>query len=94
LADAGGQVHGEAGVPEEVDGRRVWYSAGAFFALATALGAGTVALVVRGALPPELALASALSASAAGVIMTAVEEGRAGGGRGRQLPGDCRLEIN
>jgi membrane protease YdiL (CAAX protease family) len=63
---------------DEVDRRRVWYSVAAFFVLATALGAGIVTLVVRGILPPELALAAAPSASAAGIIVTAVEDGRAG----------------
>jgi membrane protease YdiL (CAAX protease family) len=46
--------------------------------LAVALGAGTVYLVVRGILPASLALASALSASIAGIIITAVVDGRAG----------------
>jgi membrane protease YdiL (CAAX protease family) len=49
-----------------------------FYILALALGAGTVYLVVRGVLPTSLALAAALSASIAGIIMTAVEDGRAG----------------
>jgi membrane protease YdiL (CAAX protease family) len=49
-----------------------------FYILALALGAGTVYLVVRGVLPTGLALAAALSASIAGIIMTAVEDGRAG----------------
>jgi hypothetical protein len=62
---------------KKVDRRRVWYSAGAFFVLSMGLGAGVVALVVRGILPPQLALAAALSASVAGVILTAVEDGRA-----------------
>jgi membrane protease YdiL (CAAX protease family) len=68
----------EADIQHDLDRRRVWYSAGVFFVLATGLGAGVVALVVRGSLPPELALAAALSASVAGVVMTAVEDGRAG----------------
>ena len=54
------------------------YSVIAFFIMAMALGAGTVYLVVRGVLPAGLALAAALSASIAGIIMTAVEDGRAG----------------
>ncbi len=54
------------------------YSVAAFFILAMALGAGTVHLVVRGVLPAGLALASALSASIAGIVMTVVEDGRAG----------------
>jgi membrane protease YdiL (CAAX protease family) len=49
-----------------------------FYILALALGAGTVYLVVRGVLPTGLALAAAFSASIAGIIMTAVEDGRAG----------------
>lgn len=49
-----------------------------FYILALALGAGTVYLVVRGVLPAGLALAAALSASIAGIIMTVVEDGRAG----------------
>ncbi len=43
-----------------------------FYILALALGAGVIYLVVRGVLPSELALASALSASLAGIIITAV----------------------
>jgi membrane protease YdiL (CAAX protease family) len=50
----------------------------AFFISATALGAIAVYLVVRGTLPAGTALASALSASIAGIIMTAAEDGRAG----------------
>jgi membrane protease YdiL (CAAX protease family) len=49
-----------------------------FYILALALGAGTVYLVVQGIIPAGVALASALSASIAGIIMTAVEDGRAG----------------
>jgi membrane protease YdiL (CAAX protease family) len=49
-----------------------------FFVLAMVLGAGTIYLVVQGILPSGLALASALSASIAGVIMTAIEDGRDG----------------
>ena len=49
-----------------------------FSILALALGAGFVSLVVQGILPAGLALASALSASIAGIIMTALVEGRAG----------------
>jgi membrane protease YdiL (CAAX protease family) len=49
-----------------------------FYILAWLLGAGTVVLVVQEVLPSGLALASALSASIAGIIMTAVEDGRAG----------------
>ena len=54
------------------------YSVAAFFILAMVLGAGAVYLVVQGVLPPRFALASVLSASIAGVVMTAVEDGRAG----------------
>jgi membrane protease YdiL (CAAX protease family) len=49
-----------------------------FFTLAFALGAGTVYLVVQGVLPAGLALASVLSASIAGIVMTAIEDGRTG----------------
>jgi membrane protease YdiL (CAAX protease family) len=49
-----------------------------FYILALVLGAGIVYLVVQGVLPSSLALAAALSASIAGIIMTAVEDGRAG----------------
>lgn len=56
----------------------VKYSVATFFILAMILGAGTVYLVVQGILPAGTALASALSASIAGVVMTALEDGRAG----------------
>jgi membrane protease YdiL (CAAX protease family) len=49
-----------------------------FFILAMALGAGIVSLVVSGILSSSLALASVLSASIAGIAMTAIEDGRAG----------------
>jgi membrane protease YdiL (CAAX protease family) len=49
-----------------------------FCILALALGTGTVYLVVRGVLPADLALASASSASIAGIMMTAAEDGIAG----------------
>lgn len=49
-----------------------------FTILAVALGAGAVYLLVREVLPPGLSLVPALSASIAGIIMTAVEDGRAG----------------
>jgi membrane protease YdiL (CAAX protease family) len=49
-----------------------------FYSLAWVLGAGIVYLVMQEVLPSGLALASALSASIAGIIMTAVEDGRAG----------------
>jgi membrane protease YdiL (CAAX protease family) len=54
------------------------YPIASFYLLALALGAGTVYLVVQEVLPAGLALASALSASIAGIIMTAVEDGRNG----------------
>jgi membrane protease YdiL (CAAX protease family) len=54
------------------------YSVVMFFVLAMVLGASTIYLVVQGALPSGLALGSVLSASIAGVIMTAVEDGRDG----------------
>jgi len=46
--------------------------------LAWVLGAGIVYLVVQGVLPSGLALASVLSASLAGILMTAIEDGREG----------------
>ena len=54
------------------------YPITSFFILALALGAATMYLVVQRVLPADLALSSALSASIAGIIMTAVEDGRAG----------------
>lgn len=54
------------------------YSVVAFFILAMVLGAGIVHLVMQGILPAGTALTSVLSASIAGIIMTAVEDGRAG----------------
>jgi membrane protease YdiL (CAAX protease family) len=54
------------------------YPIASFFILALALGAATMYLVVQRVLPADLALSSALSASIAGIIMTAVEDGRAG----------------
>jgi hypothetical protein len=48
------------------------YPVASFYILALALGAATVYLVVQGILPSGLALAAALSASIAGIIMTAV----------------------
>jgi len=56
----------------------VRYSVAAYFILAMVIGSGTVFLVVKGILPPCLALVSALSASIAGIIMTAVEDGSTG----------------
>lgn len=49
-----------------------------FYVLALAIGAGIVHLAVAGTLPPRLALASVLSASISGVVITAVEDGRSG----------------
>jgi membrane protease YdiL (CAAX protease family) len=54
------------------------YPVASFFILALAFGAAIVYLVAQGTLPSGLALAAALSASIAGIIMTAVEDGRAG----------------
>ena len=54
------------------------YPVASFYILALALGAAFVYLVVQGIIPSGLALAAALSASIAGIIMTAVEDGRAG----------------
>jgi uncharacterized protein len=50
----------------------------AFFILAMVVGGGTMFFVVQGILPAGVALAAALSASIAGIIMTALEDGRAG----------------
>lgn len=50
----------------------------AFFILAMVLGGGIVWLVVQGILPAGVALAAALSTSIAGIIVTVVEDGRAG----------------
>jgi membrane protease YdiL (CAAX protease family) len=50
----------------------------AFFLLSMAVGGGIVFVVLQAGLPPAVALASGLSASIAGVILTAIEEGRAG----------------
>jgi membrane protease YdiL (CAAX protease family) len=54
------------------------YPLASFFILALMLGAGFVVLVGEGVLPSGLALASVLSASISGVLMTAVEDRRAG----------------
>jgi membrane protease YdiL (CAAX protease family) len=53
-------------------------SVAAFFILGTGLGASVVYLVVKGILPSAATLPAALSAAIAGIIMTAVEDGRAG----------------
>jgi membrane protease YdiL (CAAX protease family) len=42
------------------------------------LGAGTIYLVIQGVIPTGLALVSALSASLAGLIMTAITDGKTG----------------
>jgi membrane protease YdiL (CAAX protease family) len=49
-----------------------------FYVLALILGTGTILLVKQGILPTGLALASALSASIAGVAMAAILDGKAG----------------
>ena len=49
-----------------------------FFILATLLGAGMITLVFREIMPDQLALSSVLSASIAGITMTAVVDGREG----------------
>lgn len=54
------------------------YPIATFFILTVALGAGTLYLMVRGVLPVNLALSSVLSASIAGIIMTAILDGKAG----------------
>jgi membrane protease YdiL (CAAX protease family) len=50
----------------------------AFFLLVMAIGGGIVVVVLQAGLPPALALTSGLSASIAGIMLTALEEGRAG----------------
>jgi membrane protease YdiL (CAAX protease family) len=54
------------------------YPVASFFILTLVLGAGALCLVTRGVIPVNLALSSALSASVAGVIMTAISDGKAG----------------
>jgi membrane protease YdiL (CAAX protease family) len=49
-----------------------------FFILALVLGAGTIFSVVQGVVSVELALSSVLSASIAGIIMTALLDGKDG----------------
>ena len=49
-----------------------------FYILALLLGTGTICLVIQGVLPARLALSSALSASIAGIIMTAIIDGKTG----------------
>jgi membrane protease YdiL (CAAX protease family) len=50
----------------------------AFFVLVMATGGGIVLVVLQAGLPPAVALASGFSASIAGIILTAMEEGPAG----------------
>jgi len=54
------------------------YPIAAFLILALALGTGTIFLVIQGLLPSNLVLVSVFSASIAGIIMTGVEDGKAG----------------
>lgn len=54
------------------------YQLATFFMLAFLLGAGYVVLVAQGILPSGVGLASALSASGAGIVVIAVAEGRSG----------------
>jgi membrane protease YdiL (CAAX protease family) len=54
------------------------YPVVSFFILALTLGAGTIILVFQGVIPDSLALFSVLSASIAGIIMTAILDGKAG----------------
>ncbi len=56
----------------------VRYSVAVYYILAMVLGGGIVYLVVHGILPSVLTLGAALSAAIAGLIMTAVEDGRKG----------------
>lgn len=49
-----------------------------FFLLALFLGGGTIYLIAEGVLSSDLVLVSVLSASIAGIIMTAVMDGKAG----------------
>ena len=54
------------------------YSIALFFVLALLLGAGIIYLVAEGIIPSELFLLAALSSSIAGILITAVEDGKAG----------------
>ena len=54
------------------------YPIASFFIIATLLGAGMITLVFLGMLPPRLALSSVLSASIAGIVMTAFLDGKEG----------------
>lgn len=54
------------------------YPIGSFFILAMVLGAGAIFFVVLGVIPVEMALSSVLSASIAGLVMTALLDGKDG----------------
>ena len=54
------------------------YPIGSFFILAVLLGSGLVFLVYQEIIPAQFALSSALSATIAGIIITAITEGKAG----------------
>jgi len=54
------------------------YPIASFFVLTSVLGVGTLSLVILGVIPVSLALSSVLSASIAGIIMTAGLDGKAG----------------
>jgi membrane protease YdiL (CAAX protease family) len=54
------------------------YPIASFFILATLLGAGIITLVFLGKIPSQLALSSTLSASIAGLLMTAILDGKEG----------------
>lgn len=58
--------------------KRTWRQIAIFYLLAFFLGAGTILLVVQGMIPPSLVLVSVLSASIAGISMTAFVDGREG----------------
>jgi len=54
------------------------YPIGSFFILAVLMGSGLVFLVYQEIIPAQFALSSALSATIAGIIITAITEGKAG----------------
>jgi membrane protease YdiL (CAAX protease family) len=54
------------------------YPIASFFVLTSVLGVGTLSLVILGVIPVSMALSSVLSASIAGIIMTAGLDGKAG----------------
>jgi len=54
------------------------YPLALFIILACLLGGGTIVLVVQGVIPSGLALVASLSASLAGIIITALVDGKAG----------------